>query len=46
MHYFADKIYPVTKIWAGPIAAVMIRHPDDLEVLRYKRNILLCAIIY
>ncbi|XP_020296673.1 cytochrome P450 4C1-like isoform X2 [Pseudomyrmex gracilis] len=31
MHYFADKIYPVTKIWAGPIAAVMIRHPDDLE---------------
>ncbi|XP_020299045.1 cytochrome P450 4C1-like, partial [Pseudomyrmex gracilis] len=31
LRYFTDKIYPVTKVWIGPVVAVIIRHPDDLE---------------
>lgn len=38
MHTTFDKYYPITKIWAFFRPIVSIRHPDDLEVMKYKRN--------
>lgn len=37
-HFYSDKLYPIMKIWAGFESAVIIRHPDDVEVLKYKKK--------
>jgi len=41
MHTTFDKYYPITKLWAFFRPIVSIRHPDDLEVMKYKRNSIL-----
>ncbi|XP_020280533.1 cytochrome P450 4C1-like [Pseudomyrmex gracilis] len=33
LRYFADKIYPVTKFWVGPVCIIFLRHPDDLKTI-------------
>ncbi|XP_020289589.1 cytochrome P450 4C1-like [Pseudomyrmex gracilis] len=31
IRFYTEIKYPIFKIWMGPVAAVSIRHPDDLE---------------
>jgi len=31
-----DQYYPIFKVWAFFIPVVLIRHPDDLKVTKYK----------
>jgi len=33
-----DQYYPIFKIWGFFWPFVFIRHPDDLQVTKYKRN--------
>lgn len=40
MHSMLDKYYPITKIWSFFIPVVSIRHPDDLQVIKYKNTII------
>lgn len=36
-----DQYNPICKFWAFFLPVVFIRHPDDLQVMKYKLNLII-----
>jgi len=46
LHTLSNQYYSIVKIWDIIYPVVIIRHPDDLEVKKYKKNIILFLLIH
>lgn len=45
MKHISDEYYPIFKIWTFFMPKVIIRHPNDLKVTKYKRNLILLLLL-
>lgn len=41
LYFILDKYYPIARLWGFFRPFVSIRHPDDMEVIKYKKSLIL-----